>query len=769
MEMSKNLPAIVVRGTVPIPNNDFRIEVGRKVSLKAVEEAEKNFGSYAIVLIQKNPLIEEPTVDDIEAYGALVKIQMKIKLPNDAYKVKLSVLSRIKVKEYFLTDPYFVVEYQEHDTVAGNVDEEVTLIKMIMQEIANHAQTILVPNNQVMEKVQQGLSTEKISDMIIFNLKTPDQQKYKYLEENHLNNRLRMLIEDISKQKMIIDLEAKINEDIKKSIDENQKEYYLREKMRAIQNELGDKAKKEDEIDEYRKKILAAKMPKNIEEKALQELSKYQSTPPSMAESQIIKNYLDLLVELPWKKASKDSYDLKKVKQKLDEQHFGLDKVKERIIEYLAVKIMTKRNPQTILCFAGPPGVGKTSLAISIAEALGRKFVKQSLGGVRDESEIRGHRRTYIGALPGRIIKGMRDAKTVNPVFLLDEIDKMSSDYKGDPASAMLEVLDPEQNAKFSDHYLEEPYDLSQVLFITTANYLENVPAPLRDRMEIVELSSYTEQEKHKIAQGHLVRKQLKAHGISEKEFSINDEAIYHIIRFYTREAGVRELNRYIGALIRKSIKEILINKVSRVDITADNIETYIGKPKFSHNQSDQKDQVGVATGLAYTAFGGDTLPVEVTYYKGGGKLVLTGKLGDVMKESAMTALSFVKANAKTYQIDEDLFNVNDFHVHVPEGAIPKDGPSAGITIATAILSAATQREVKKEVGMTGEITLRGYVLPIGGLKEKSIAAHRSGLKTIIIPKDNQKDIDDIPEEVRSAMTIIPVENVNDVFQIALK
>ncbi len=769
MEMSKSLPAIVVRGTVPIPNNDFRIEVGRKVSLKAVEEAEKNFGSYAVVLIQKNPLIEEPTIDDIEAYGALVKIQMKIKLPNDAYKVKLSVLSRIKIKEYFLTDPYFVVEYQEHETVSGNVDEEVTLIKMIMQEIANNAQTILVPNNQVMEKVQQGLSTEKISDMIIFNLKTPDQQKYKYLEENNLNNRLRMLIEDISKQKMIVDLEAKINEDIKKSIDENQKEYYLREKMRAIQNELGDKAKKEDEIDEYRKKILAAKMPKNIEEKALQELSKYQSTPPSMAESQIIKNYLDLLVDLPWKKASKDSYDLKKVKQKLDEQHYGLDKVKERIIEYLAVKIMTKRNPQTILCFAGPPGVGKTSLAISIAEALGRKFVKQSLGGVRDESEIRGHRRTYIGALPGRIIKGMRDAGTVNPVFLLDEIDKMSSDYKGDPASAMLEVLDPEQNAKFSDHYLEEPYDLSQVLFITTANYLENVPAPLRDRMEIVELSSYTEQEKHKIAQGHLVRKQLKAHGISEKEFSINDEAIYHIIRHYTREAGVREVNRYIGALIRKSIKEILINKVSRVDITVDNIETYIGKPKFSHNQSDQKDQVGVATGLAYTAFGGDTLPVEVTYYKGGGKLVLTGKLGDVMKESAMTALSFVKANAKKYDIDEDLFNQNDFHVHVPEGAIPKDGPSAGITIATAILSAATQREVKKDVGMTGEITLRGYVLPIGGLKEKSIAAHRSGLKTIIIPKDNQKDVDDIPEEVRDAMTIIPVENVNDVFQIALK
>ncbi len=769
MELSKSLPAIVVRGTVPIPNNDFRIEVGRKVSLKALEEAEKNFGSYALVLIQKNPLIEEPTVDDIEAYGALVKVQMKIKLPNDAYKVKLQVISRIKIKEYFLTDPYFVVEYQEHETVAGNVDEEVTLIKMIVQEVANHAQTILIPNNQVLEKVQQGLSTEKICDMIVFNLKTTDQQKYKYVEENNLNNRLRMLLEDINKQKMIVDLEQKINDEIKKSIDENQKEYYLREKMRAIQNELGDKAKKEEEIDEFRKKILAAKMPKNIEEKALAELNKYQSTPASMAESQIIKNYLDLLVDLPWKKASKDNYDLKKVMEKLDEQHYGLEVVKERIIEYLAVKIMTKRNPQTILCFAGPPGVGKTSLAISIAEALGRKFVKQSLGGVRDESEIRGHRRTYIGALPGRIVKGMRDAGTVNPVFLLDEIDKMASDYKGDPASAMLEVLDPEQNAKFSDHYLEEPYDLSQVLFITTANYLENVPAPLRDRMEIVELSSYTEQEKHKIAQKHLVPKQLKAHGITSKEFSIDDDAIYYIIRHYTREAGVRELNRYIGSLIRKSIKNILMNKEEHVSITVDNIESFIGKQKFTHNNSDVQDQVGVATGLAYTAFGGDTLPVEVTYYKGTGKLVLTGKLGDVMKESAMTALSFVKSKAKQYNIDEDLFNNNDFHVHVPEGAIPKDGPSAGITMATAIYSAATQRLIKKEVGMTGEITLRGYVLPIGGLKEKSIAAHRSGLKTIIIPKDNLKDVDDIPQEVKDALEIIPVENVNDVFQIALK
>jgi ATP-dependent Lon protease len=542
----------------------------------------------------------------------------------------------------------------------------------------------------------------------------------------------------------------------------------LREKMRAIQNELGDKAKRDEEIEELRNKILKARMPKTIEEKALAELARYQSTPAAMAESTIIKTYLDLLVELPWKKSSKDNTDLKKVQDKLDANHYGLEKVKDRIIEYLSVKVMTRRNPQTILCLVGPPGVGKTSLAISIAEALNRKFVKQSLGGVRDESEIRGHRRTYVGAMPGRIIKGMKDAKTVNPVFLLDEIDKMSSDYKGDPASAMLEVLDPEQNAKFSDHYLEEPYDLSQVLFITTANYLENVPAPLRDRMEIVELSSYTEQEKFQIAKRHLIDKQLKAHGIKSDMFTLEDDAIFHIIRHYTREAGVRELNRYIGSLIRKTIKEILMTKNDNVTISSENIETYIGKKRFTHNLADEKEQIGVATGLAYTAFGGDTLPVEVTYYKGTGKLVLTGKLGDVMKESAQTALSYIKANASTYNLDPDLFNNNDFHVHLPEGAVPKDGPSAGITIATAIASAMTHRYVRKDLGMTGEITLRGYVLPIGGLKEKAIAAHRSGLHTILIPKDNTKDIEDIPEEVRNVLEIITVENVSDVFQKAL-
>jgi ATP-dependent Lon protease len=769
MELQKSLPAVVVRGTIPMPNNDFRIEVGRKLSLKAVEQSEQAFDQYVIILIQKNPLIENPTQEDIEPIGVLAKVSMKIKLPNDAYKIKFNILERVKIKDYFLSEPYFVVDYELLETVKDNMDEEVTLVKMVVSELTQHHQTILQPQSTVLEKIQQGIETDKLVDLVVLNLKSNEQSKYQYLEERHLNKRLKLLLEDIAKQKMIVDLEQKINDEIKRSIDENQKEYYLREKLRAIQNELGDKAKREDEIDELREKILKAKMPRLIEEKALAELSRYQSTPASMAESSVIRTYLDLLIELPWKKSSKDTQDLKKVQDILDENHFGLEKVKERIIEYLAVKMMTKRNPQTILCLSGPPGVGKTSLAISIAEALNRKFVKQSLGGVRDESEIRGHRRTYVGAMAGRIIKGMKEAKTINPVFLLDEIDKMASDYKGDPASAMLEVLDPEQNAKFSDHYLEEPYDLSQVLFITTANYLENVPAPLRDRMEIVELSSYTELEKFEIAKRHLLKKQLKAHGLESSMFKVDDDVIYYIVRHYTREAGVRELNRYIGALIRKTIKTILIDKVGSIHITLDNVETFIGKKRFTHNLADQKEQIGVATGLAYTAFGGDTLPVEVTYYKGNGKLVLTGKLGDVMKESAMTALSFVKSHALDLHINTAIFDENDFHIHVPEGAVPKDGPSAGITMATAIYSAITKQFVQKEVGMTGEITLRGHVLPIGGLKEKAIAAHRSGLKTILIPHDNLRDVEDIPKEVREALTIISVEHVSEVFEKAIK
>ena len=759
---SRNLPAIAVRGIVPIPNNDFRIDVGRTMSLKAIEESEQTFDNHIIILVQKNPLIENPTPSDLEPFGVLAKLSMKVKLPNGSLKVKFNVLKRVKVKEYFLTNPFFVCEYEDALVFSSDLDKEATLTKMVMEEAISNANVVLNNAQEVTKQLQAGVTTEVLADLIASALKGNEMTKYKYLESLDLNERLQFLLEDIARQKMVSNLERQINEEVRKNIDESQKEYYLREKMRAIQNELGDKAKKDEDIDNLREAILKAKMPKEIEEKALQELQRYSSMSPMMAESGIIRTYLDFIIALPWYKKSKDSDNLKTVQDKLDKNHYGLMKVKDRIIEYLAVKIKTNKNPQTILCLVGPPGTGKTSLAISIADSLGRKFVKQSLGGVRDESEIRGHRRTYIGALPGRILNGMKNAGTLNPVFLLDEIDKMSSDYKGDPASAMLEVLDPEQNSKFSDNYLEETYDLSQVLFITTANYLENIPAPLRDRMEIVELSSYTEFEKFNITKNHLIERQLEAHGMKESEFSITDEAIYEIIQKYTREAGVREVNRIVGTLIRKGIKEILINKVEKIEVNLDNLIKYLGKPKFSHNLADTDDQVGVVTGLAYTQFGGDTLQVEVNYYSGNGKLHLTGKLGDVMKESADTALSYVKANQKEFKIVENFFKENDIHIHIPEGAIPKDGPSAGVTIASAIISAATNKKVSKEIGMTGEITLRGLVLKIGGLREKSIAAHRSGLKRIFIPKDNLVDLDEIPEEVKKELKIIPISTVDD-------
>lgn len=763
--MQKNLPAIAMHGIVPIPNNDFRSDIGRPISLKALEEAEKTFDNQIIILVQKNPLIENPTPQDIEPFGVLAKTTMKVRLPNGNIKAKFQIIKRIKVKDFFLTNPFFVVEYEEVESVNDDLDKEATLAKMVLEEVVKSANIVLNNPQEILREAQAGLTTEQMADVITYGLKGNEMNKYKYLSELSINNRLQYLLEDIAKQKMISDLERQINEEVKKNIDESQKEYYLREKMRAIQNELGDKAKKEEEIDELRDLIMKAKMPPNIEEKALKELARYSSMSPMMAESAIIKTYLDFLVELPWHEKSEDIRDLSAVEKALNENHYGLEKVKDRIIEYLAVKIKTGKNPQTILCLVGPPGTGKTSLGKSIADALGRKFVKSSLGGVKDESEIRGHRRTYIGALPGRILKGMKDAGTINPVFLLDEIDKMSSDFRGDPASAMLEVLDPEQNAKFSDNYLEETYDLSQVLFITTANYLENIPAPLKDRMEIVELSSYTEYEKFNITKSHLIRRQLEAHGMASEEFSITDEAIYEIIQKYTREAGVRNVFRVIGTLVRKGIKDILIKDIKKIEITKDNLQDYLGKPKFAHNLADTIDQVGVVTGLAYTQFGGDTLSIEVNYYEGDGKLHLTGKLGDVMKESADTALSYVKANQKDYRIEPEFFKKHDIHIHVPEGAIPKDGPSAGITITCAIISAASNRKVSRLIGMTGEMTLRGYVLPIGGLREKSIAAHRSGLKKIFIPKENERDIDEVPEEVRKELEIVPISNIDEVLK----
>lgn len=759
------LPAIAVRGVIPLPNNEFRIEVGRQNSVMALDAAEKMYGGNILLLIQKDANSKEVTEEDVEAVGVLAKITLKLKLPNKNYKVKFKIADRITVQAFTSVDPYFVCAYEKIHSYMHNDDKEAALIKNIASAISKPAANIVQSLDEVSRALQQGTNAAVLSDVIAYNLKItgPQTMKYRYLAELDATKRLEYILEDIEHEKQIVEIENKINDDVKKSIDESQKEYYLREKMKAIQNELGDKARQEEDVEALRKAIEEAHLPQNVYDKAKNELQKYASTSNQMAESGVIRTYLEWIINLPWYKQTEDTTDLKKVAESLDKNHYGLEKVKDRIVEYLAVKMMTGKNPNTILCFAGPPGVGKTSLAKSISEALGRKFIKQSLGGVRDESEIRGHRRTYIGALPGRILKGMKDAGSINPVFLLDEIDKMTADYRGDPAAAMLEVLDPEQNKYFSDNYLEEPYDLSQVMFITTANDLSNIPAPLRDRMEIIELSSYTEIEKFNIGFKHLLKRNLDEHGLKEEQLTIEDDAMYAIIQNYTREAGVRELNRMIATICRKTVKKILIDKIESQVVTCDNLSEFLGKIRFTNNKNREMDQVGIVTGLAYTQFGGDTLDIEVMTYPGKGGLQLTGKLGDVMKESAQAAYSYVRSHAKDYGIDNEVFEKNDVHIHVPEGAVPKDGPSAGVTLTTAIVSALANKPVDCHIGMTGEITLRGQVLPIGGLREKSIAAHRSGLTTIFIPKENERDIEDIPEEVRSVLEIRPVSHIKEI------
>lgn len=763
------LPSIAIRGLAPFPHTDVRTEVGRAASKTALLEAERNHNNHVVLLIQKNPMVESPKESDLLTYGVVAKIGIKIKLPNGNFKVKFDPIVRAEILSFEQNEPYFVTRFETRPSIQDDVDEEVALVRMIVKQVMENAQNILNNPKQSVETIQKGVSSDKLTDVLASNLKISENNKFKYIETESIVKRLNYLLQDIEKERHMSEIEEKINRTVKKNIDENQREYYLREKLRAIQEELGDKVKKESEIEQLRKQIQEKKMPDHIEEKALYELSRYETLPAASGESGVIRTYLDFLVDLPWHEQSEDENDIKKAEAALEETHYGLEKVKERIVEYLAVKLLTGKNPQTILCLVGPPGVGKTSLAQSIARALNRKFVKQSLGGIKDEAEIRGHRRTYLGALPGRILQGMKKAQVINPLFLLDEIDKLGSDYKGDPSAAMLEVLDPEQNKRFNDHYLEDQYDLSQVLFISTANYLGNIPAPLRDRMEIIELSSYTEIEKFNIAKKHLLRKQLDTHGLDPKKLTVHDDTVMKMIREYTREAGVRQLDRLFGSIIRKAIKIILGDKVDHVEVKPEDLKDFLGKAKYSSHEADKEDQIGVATGLAYTQFGGDTLPVEVAFYKGSGKLQLTGQLGDVMKESAQAALSYIRANHDKYRIDKKLFDESDVHIHVPEGAIPKDGPSAGVTIAIALISALTHKKVDHAVGMTGEINLRGRVLAIGGLKEKAIAAHRSGLKKVIIPKDNRRDIDDIPDDVKKHLDIIEVDTLDDIITHTLK
>lgn len=759
--VSATLPAMAIRGRVPLPNNEIRIDVGRQESIYALKEAVDG-NKYIALFVQTDHNMDNPGPKNVFDIGLVAKIIYNME-SQSIHKVKLLGIVRCKLVEFVETEPFWRASIITLPIENDDLDKELAYVRLLIEELQSGSKFLFEGNAELANIISQGVTADKLTDVLAYNLPLDLNSKMKYLNTPNVGKRLRFMLEDLRREKYIRDLETNIENEVRKSINESQKEYYLREKMKVIQDELGDRVKRDTEIEDMKKKILEAKMPKSMEEKALSELNRYASLSNSSGESAIIKTYLDFVIALPWSKESKETNDIVKAKEQLDKDHYGLDVVKDRILEYLAVRIMTKRNPQAILCLVGPPGVGKTSLARSIATALNKQFVKQSLGGIKDEAEIRGHRRTYLGALPGRILQGMKRAGVINPVFLLDEIDKLSSDYKGDPASAMLEVLDAEQNKYFSDHYLEEPYDLSKVFFICTANYLENIPAALRDRLEIVQLSSYTEYEKFEIAKRHLIKKQLDIHGLDPEKFSLSDEALWMIIRNYTKEAGVRDLERNIGTLVRRSIKTILMEKVDNVKIDENNLSTWLGRPKYYFNRIDNTDKIGVATGLAYTQYGGDTLEVEVTYFKGDGKLVLTGKLGDVMRESAQAALSYVKANAEKFNINPEIFKNNDIHIHVPEGAVPKDGPSAGITIATALISALSHRLVKHDVGMTGEITLRGRVLPIGGIREKAIAAHRSGLMKILIPKENLKDVEDIPESVRKELEIVSIESIDDV------
>jgi ATP-dependent Lon protease len=767
-EKVKQLPLLPLRGLIVFPSMVIHLDVGRDKSVKALEKSMME-NNLIFLASQKEVNIDDPEEKDIYRVGTIARIKQMLKLPNGTIRVLVEGLQRAKLLRFVdIDEGYFLVELEEIEDVHGDYIEEEALMRTLLQYFEQYIKASKKVSKETFATVKDIDEPGRVADIIASHLTLKMKEKLHILELNNIIERLNRLIELINNEKEVLHLEKKIGQRVKKSMERTQKEYYLREQMKAIQQELGDRDGKLGEITQLKEKIAEANMPERVEKVALKELDRYERVPNNSAESSVIRNYLEWLVSLPWSKETVDILDIKRAEKTLNADHYGLDKVKERILEYLAVQQLTKSLKGPILCLVGPPGVGKTSLAKSIAKAINRNFVRISLGGVRDEAEIRGHRRTYVGAMPGRIIQGMKRAGTINPVFLLDEIDKMSNDFRGDPSSAMLEVLDPEQNSTFSDHFIEETYDLSKVMFIATANTLETIPGPLLDRLEIISIAGYTEVEKLHIAKEHLIPKQIKEHGLTKGMLQIRDEALLKLIRLYTREAGVRSLERQIASICRKAAKKIVEDDKKKVIVTEKMLEEILGKPRFRYGQAEQEDQIGAATGLAYTTAGGDTLSIEVTLYPGKGNLLLTGKLGDVMKESAQAAFSYVRSRTLELNIDPDFHEKNDIHIHVPEGAVPKDGPSAGITIATALVSALTGRPVRKEVGMTGEITLRGRVLPIGGLKEKTLSAHRAGLTTIIIPEENKRDLDDIPESVKQDLTFIPVRHLDEVLEHAL-
>lgn len=759
----REIPLLPLRGMLVFPYTVIHLDVGRKKSINAIEEA--MLESKEIFLAsQKEAQTDDPEEADIYSIGTVAEIRQILKMPGGTMRVLVEGLNRAEIKDFLDNEAYIKVRIKPYtDDMAEKNAQVEALMRTLVSQFEQYVRMgKKIPPETVVSVV--GIQEPgRLADVVSSHLTLRIDEKQKILEAIDIQERLTYLCELLAKEMEVLELERKINMRVRKQMEKTQKEYYLREQMKAIQKELGEKDEHLSEVEEIKERILEAALPKEAEEKAFKELERLEKMPPMVAEAVVVRNYLDWILSLPWSVETKDRLDLKTAETILNEDHYGLEKPKERILEYLAIRKLAKKMKGPILCLVGPPGVGKTSLGKSVARSLGRKFVRMSLGGIRDEAEIRGHRRTYVGSMPGRVLQGMKQAGSKNPVFLFDEIDKMTMDFRGDPASALLEVLDPEQNYTFSDHYLEVPFDLSKVMFITTANSTYNIPRPLLDRMEIIELSGYTEEDKVHIAQDYLVPKQLKEHGLKVNNISFSEGAIRKIIREYTREAGVRNLERQIASICRKVARLVVEDKSTYVNVTGNNISKYLGPERFRYGVAEKESQVGVATGLAWTETGGDILSIEVALIKGKGGVTLTGKLGDVMKESAQAALTYIRSKADELGIKPDIQEKHDVHVHVPEGAIPKDGPSAGITLATALASAMTGTPVRNDVAMTGEITLRGRVLPIGGVKEKVLAAHRAGIKTIILPEENKKDLNEVPGNVRKKMRFVLVSHMDEV------
>ncbi len=760
------MPAVALRGLTILPGMIAHFDVSRERSLRAVEEAMEQDQKIYLVT-QRNVDSEDPTQEDLYQMGIVADIKQVVRLQNDVVRILVDGISRAALLGFTGNEKYLEAEICYCDSNADSLPDDLREAMLLGVREAFHRYAAVVGkiSKELIRQIDQYEDLEKLIDYVTNNLPVSYELKQQVLEAEDINDRYQVIVSLLLSQVEVISIKNELQKKVKVRVDKHQKEYVLREQLGVIREELGENA--DSEADEYEKKLSELDAPDYVKEKTKKEIKRFRNMSSSSSESTVERGYIETVLELPWNKMSVDNKDLDHAAQVLDDDHYGLKDVKERVLEFLAVRNLTSKGESPIICLVGPPGTGKTSIARSIASALEKKYVRISLGGVRDEAEIRGHRKTYIGAMPGRIVNGLRQAGVSNPLMLLDEIDKVSSDYKGDTSAALLEVLDSEQNCRFRDHYIEMPVDLSEVLFIATANEVSGIPKPLLDRMELIEVSSYTENEKFHIAKEHLVEKQKSKNGIKKEQLTITDSALKDIIRLYTREAGVRSLERTIGKLCRKAAREIFKDSEAAVKVTKTNLKTYLGNPKYSPEKKNDHAEVGIVRGLAWTSVGGVTLEVEVNVLPGKGELVLTGKLGDVMKESAQAALSYVRSISEGYGIDADFYTKHDIHIHIPEGAVPKDGPSAGITMATAMLSAITDRAVRADVAMTGEITLRGRVLPIGGLKEKLLAAKVIGIKTVCIPKDNEKDLEEISKEITDGMEIVPVERFSQVEKIA--